>query len=132
MAERQVILLGLMAAVAAPAAASTHAQGDAHVIRRERGDVLAVDGKPWESRADERRSEYVAPYRGWRYRALRTGHRLRAGFYGPRYVVANPGRLPAARRDQRWIRYGDDLLLVNIRNGRVLRVVSGGYRQANK
>jgi Ni/Co efflux regulator RcnB len=71
----------------------------------------------------------VAPYRDWRYSTVRPGYQLRPGFSGQRHVVANPGhyRLRAAVRNQRWIRYGNDLLLVNARNGRVLQVVRNRY-----
>ncbi len=82
-----------------------------------------------EDRQDRRRSQYVAPYRDWRYSAVRPGFQLRAAFYDTRYYVANPGqyRLRPAARFQRWIRYGNDLLLVNVRNGRVVQVVSNRY-----
>jgi Ni/Co efflux regulator RcnB len=41
----------------------------------------------------------------------------------------NPGqyRLRPGARNQRWIRYGNDLLLVNVRNGRVLQAVRSRY-----
>lgn len=75
------------------------------------------------------RVAYVAPYRNWAYHRVRTGHQLRRAFYGPRYVITDYGyyRLRAPARYQRWIRYGDDLLLVNIRTGRVLQVLPGRY-----
>ena len=75
------------------------------------------------------RVAYVAPYRNWAYHRVRTGYQLRRAFYGPRYVVTDYGyyRLRAPARYQRWVRYGDDLLLVNIRTGRVLEVLPGRY-----
>ena len=36
-------------------------------------------------------------------------------------------RLRPAARNQQWVRYGGDLLLVNTRNGRVLQVVRNRY-----
>jgi Ni/Co efflux regulator RcnB len=58
------------------------------------------------------------------------GYQLRPAFYGSRYY-ANDYRRFGARQPgkfQQWIRYGDDLLLVNVRNGRVLQVVRNVYR----
>jgi Ni/Co efflux regulator RcnB len=168
---RKIILLGLMAAIAIPAAATAQSRGE---IRRDRDDVREQrdDLRDAQERGDrrdmreereelrdarqelredqrdrrdeyrdnrdrrdeyrdnrDRRSQYVAPYRGWRYGAVRPGFQLRPGFYGPRYQINNPGhyRLRAGTRNQRWIRYGNDLLLVNVRNGRVLQVVSNRY-----
>jgi Ni/Co efflux regulator RcnB len=72
---------------------------------------------------------YVAPRRDWRYRRVAVGYRLGPEFYGPRYYVSNYGLygLRAPGRHLRWIRYGDDLLLVNVRTGRVLEVRPGLY-----
>ena len=147
---RKLILLGLMAAVAAPTAASAQSRaeirhdrrevreqrqdlrdarrfGDRQDIRRERRDVREARRELREDRQDRR--QYVAPYRNWSYSTLRPGYQLRSRFYSSRYVVANPGyyRLRPATGFQRWIRYGDDLLLVNIRTGRVLQVVRNRY-----
>ena len=36
-------------------------------------------------------------------------------------------QLRAPGHYQRWVRYGDDLLLVNLRTGRVLQVVHNRY-----
>ena len=149
---RKFILLGLMAAVAAPTAApaqsrreiqrdreevreerrdleDARARGDRREIRRERRDLQEAREELREDRADRRRSRYVAPYRGWRYNAVTPGYRLRPGFYGTRYVITNPGRyrLAPAYGNRRWIRYGNDLVLVNIRNGRVLQVIRNRY-----
>lgn len=150
---RKLILFGLMAAVALPSV--SHAQssgeirrdrqevreqredvrdarqrGDRHDIREEREELREARQELREDRQDRRRSQYVAPYRDWRYSTLRPGSQLRSGFYtSSRYFVTDLGqyRLRPAARNQRWIRYGDDLLLVNVRNGRVLQVVRNRY-----
>ena len=77
----------------------------------------------------DRRAQYVAPYGGWTYRTISPGYQLRPGFFGQRYVVSNYGhyQLRAPGRFQRWVRYGDDLVLVNVRNGRVLQVIRNRY-----
>ena len=53
----------------------------------------------------------------------------REGMTFSRYFVTDYGGygIRAPGRYQRWIRYGDDLLLVNVRNGRVVRILPGGY-----
>ena len=80
----------------------------------------------------ENEGRYVAPVRNWTYRPLARGQRLRPPFYAPRYVIAHPaGRgLPAAQGTRRWIRYGDDAVLVDVMNGRVAKVVRKGFRKA--
>lgn len=113
-------------------------RGDRDDIREEREDLREAreelredlqDRRRSQYRQDHRRSQYVAPYRDWRYSTVRPGFQLRAAFYGTRYYVANPGqyRLRPAARFQRWIRYGNDLVLVNVRSGRVLQVVRNRY-----
>ena len=143
---RRTILIGLMAMTAIPAAtvpaaasAQTHRElrsdrqelredrrsgESAREIRRDRREV-ARDRR--EVRRDRR--AYVAPYRGWTYRSVTPGYRLQRGFYGSRYTISNYGtyRLRAPGINRRWVRYGDDLLLVNIRNGRVIQVIRNRY-----
>lgn len=147
---RKLILLGLMAATAVPSVATAQSRaeirqdrrevreerqelqdarryGDRRDVRNERRDLQEARQELREDRRDRR--QYVAPYSGWRYRTVQPGFQLRSGFYGSRYVIANPShyRLRPAVGNQRWIRYGDDLLLVNVRNGRVLQVVRNRY-----
>lgn len=125
MHKREFILLGVVAtAFAAPVQAAR--PPDAHVVRPYRGDILEIrDGV-----TAPRPATYVAPYRGWTYSAPRVGQRLRPGFWNARYVVAGPRGVPAARGSRKWIRYGDDLLLIDARDGRVKRVVDKGYLKA--
>lgn len=143
---RKWILLAAMAAVAVPTAASAQRQHDVRrdriELRKDRHDVRqdrrAVRSDRRDVRADRRdlrqdrravhrnRSAYVAPVRNWSYRRVGVGYRLQPAFYGSRYYINDYGtyHLQAPRgRWLRWIRYGDDLLLVNIRTGRVLDVV---------
>ncbi|MBD58580.1 MAG: hypothetical protein CL808_00450 [Citromicrobium sp.] len=71
-----------------------------------------------------RRGAYVAP-RGHYYRPVRVGNILRANvFWGQRYWIdPYDYYLPTPRYGyQRWIRYGNDVLLIDTRNGRVLVV----------
>lgn len=112
-----------VALVPLPASASVQRGPDAHVVRQPRGDVLVV-------RKPTAPVPYSAPKAGWTYKPLRAGQRVEPPFYASRYVVAAPPGFTPARAPRRWVRYGDDLLLVNTRDGRVDRVVRGGYRLA--
>lgn len=152
---RKFILLAALAAIAMPStalAAQPHrgdrveVRHDRHEVRRDRREVRRDRNRHQvrEARRDRRELRrdvrhdrrhyrrhhaYVSPYRGWRYRPVSIGFRLRPAFYGPRYYIGDYGYygLRAPGRWQRWIRYGNDLLLVNVRTGRVLRVIHYRY-----
>ncbi|MCA1748204.1 MAG: RcnB family protein [Sphingomonadales bacterium] len=68
---------------------------------------------------------YYAPYRGHRYSRLSIGIHLGSGFFGSRYLISDPWRyrLPPHRGYLRWIRYYDDVLLVDTRSGYVVDVI---------
>lgn len=105
--------------------------GDRDDVREERRDVREArreyreDWREYrrEHRDIYRRPAYVGP-RGYAYRPVAPGYRLAPAYYGRRYVIANPWRyrLPEVHGNRRWVRYGNDVALVNIRNGRVLEV----------
>ena len=73
-----------------------------------------------------RQGRYTAP-RGYAYRQVRVGVNLNPAFYSSRYWIGDPYkyRLPRAERGTRYVRYGNDVLLINARTGRVLRVYGG-------
>lgn len=106
--------------------------GDRGDIRAERRDVREARREYREDWRDYRRSNqavfrqgrYVGPVRGWQYRPVTVGYRLQPAFYGQRYVIADPYRyrLPRASGVNRWVRYGNDVVLVNGRTGRVVQV----------
>jgi Ni/Co efflux regulator RcnB len=140
---RKLILLAAMAAISVPGAAIAQRQDrrdrvevrtDRQEVRRDRRELrrdrrdLRRDRR--DVRRDRRRVAYAAPYRNWRYHRVNVGFQLRPVFYSPRYYINDYGayhlRAPH-HRWLRWIRYGDDLLLVNIRTGRVLDVVHYRY-----
>ncbi|WP_136162426.1 RcnB family protein [Sphingomonas flavalba] len=101
-------------------------------VREQRRDVRDARREYREDWQDYRRTNrnafrrpaYAAPVRGWRYRPVTVGYSLPRAFYGQRYLIGNPGayRLGAPRAGTRWVRYGNDVLLVNTRTGRVLTV----------
>ena len=68
---------------------------------------------------------YVGP-RGWTYRRYRAGVRISPIFYRQRYWIADPWRyrLPYASGYTRWVRYGDDVLLIDTRRGIILDVIN--------
>lgn len=127
-------LFVLIATIAVPASASAQSgrerPPESHDLRRDGGDVVEVREASAVIHPNHRSRPYAAPYRGWRYRAMRPGDRLRPGFYRARYTIVDPARygLAPARGDRRWIRYGEDLLLVNVRTGQVVRAIPNGYR----
>ena len=148
---RKFILFGLTAALVVPVAVSAQTSeirrdeakvevqndqlqravesGNLKDIEEEARDARKAGQELREDRDDFARNQYVAPYRNWTYSAVTPGAKLRSRFYGRRYAVAHPDgyALRAAGRNQRWVRYGNDLLLVNTRNGRVVEVASGRF-----
>lgn len=106
-------------------------EGDRHDVRDARHDLREARKEHREDWRDYRRDHrdayrqpaYVGP-RGFRYRPVVIGHRFDPVYYGGRYVITDPGRyrLPVAVGPRRWVRYGNDVVLVNIRTGRVVEV----------
>lgn len=72
-----------------------------------------------------RPGRYYAPYRNHHYSRISIGFSLGGGYYGSRYWINDPWRyrLPSAYGSYRWVRYYDDVLLVDIRNGHVVDVI---------
>ena len=103
-------------------------RNDVREERRELRDARREHREDWREYRDRNRQtfnrgRYVGP-RGYHYRPVTIGHRFTPAYYGRQYIIGNPGkyRLPAAGDPRRWVRYGDDVVLVNIRTGRVLQV----------
>lgn len=116
--------------------------GDRRDIRRERRDVREARQELREDRRDYRQGEWRgyrnsnrAIYRrgNWRspyrYTAFRPGVSIARGYYAPRYYVNDwyRYRLPRPGRHLRWVRHYDDVLLINIRTGRIVDVQRGFY-----
>jgi len=103
--------------------------GDPREIREQRRDVadarreLREDWRDYrQSHRDVyRRGAYAGP-RGYAYRPVAPGYRFAPGYYQSRYWINDPWtyRLRRVAGGQRWIRYGNDVVLVNTRNGRVI------------
>lgn len=72
-----------------------------------------------------RLGSYYAPYRSYSYRRLSIGFYLDSLFFSSRYWIADPWayRLPPADGPYRWVRYYDDVLLVDIYSGEVVDVI---------
>lgn len=122
------------------------ATGDRHDIREERRDVrdarqeLREDvndrnrrwaRNDWQRYRDSNRAYFArghwnAPFR---YNNFRVGVRIAPVYYGSRYYIADPWRyhLPPAGFGQRWVRHYNDVLLVDVRRGRVIDVIRNFY-----
>ncbi len=68
---------------------------------------------------------YFAPYRSHRYDRLSIGFYLDSLFFQPRFFINDPWayRLPPAYGPYQWVRYYDDVLLVDIYSGEVVDVI---------
>jgi len=105
--------------------------GDRQDVREAREDLRDARHEAREDWRDYRkahrdvyrRSAYVGP-RGYAYRPIAPGHRFERHYYSSRYVIADPYRyrLPRPGGWNRWVRYGNDVVLVNTRTGRVVEV----------
>lgn len=105
--------------------------GDRKDIREERREYqdarrdLRDSKRDW--RRDQRYSHYRAPFR---YQAFRVGTTLRPAYYAPAYRLNYDSRwgVPRAGRNLVYVRHYNDLLLVNARSGRVMRVYHNHFR----
>lgn len=72
-----------------------------------------------------RLGRYYSPYRNYSYRRLSIGFTLDNLFFGSRYWINDPWqyRLPDVYGPYRWVRYYDDVLLVNTYTGEVVDVI---------
>ena len=99
--------------------------GDRDDVRDERRDVrnarqeLREDRRDWDQ--ESRYQNYRAPFR---YQQFRVGATLRSNYYAPAYRPSYDSRwgVPRAGRNLTYVRHYNDLLLVNERNGRVVKV----------
>lgn len=146
--KTKFLTVGLIAALMVPAAASAQTRGEVHEsrqdlreeqrelrqaqrygdrddVRDERRDVrdarqeLREDRRDW--RQESRYQNYRAPFR---YQQFRVGATLRSNYYAPAYRPTWDSRwgVPRAGRNLTYVRHYNDLLLVNERNGRVVKV----------
>lgn len=80
----------------------------------------------WRSYRDRDRARfhigiYIDPF-GWNYRDWDIGWRLPSRYYASTYWIRDPWmyRLPNVYGPYRWIRYHQDVLLIDLRDGRVV------------
>lgn len=75
-----------------------------------------------------RREAYRGP-RGYRYRPISVGYRFAPAYYSRGYWINNYDyyRLPPPGHGRRWVRYGNDVVLINISNGITIRVLNGFF-----
>ena len=89
------------------------------------------DWQGWRTRNEAafRLPAYAAPYPDSGYARPALGARLRGGYYDIDYWVAAPERyrLPAPPAQSEWIRYYDDVLLVDFSTGRVTDAIHGFF-----
>lgn len=107
--------------------------GDRRDVRDAREDLREARQENREDWRDYRARNRTVYARGnWRapftYQRFREGAQLRPAYYSSRYYInARRYHLPPVSGVNRWVRHYDDALLVNTRNGRVVRVINGFY-----
>jgi Nickel/cobalt transporter regulator len=80
----------------------------------------------FSNRSVFRQSRYYDPFGSrYGYQRFSIGIRLGSSYYNDRYWISDPFayRLPYADGPYRWVRYYDDVLLVDLRNGAVVDVI---------
>ncbi len=94
--------------------------------RRDWRNDRRYDWRHWrnEHREHYRAPRYAAP-RYHNYHRWSIGIRVDPWFYGNRYWISDPWqyRLPPAYGPYRWVRYYDDVMLVDTRTGRIVDII---------
>jgi Ni/Co efflux regulator RcnB len=142
---RKLLLAALAATVLVPTGAYAQSAREVRHDQREVNRDIR-NGRYHEAREDQRelredwrdyrrthrrvytRPAYVAP-RGYRYRPVAVGAVLNRLFWTPNYRIGNYAtyRLPYPGRNRAWVRYGNDVVLINTRNGRVITVYNNFF-----
>lgn len=83
----------------------------------------------WQNYRNHNRHIYRLPryqaHHGYNYRRWYPGHRFNSFFYSSSYWINDPFyyRLPPAYGPYRWIRYFDDVVLVDTRDGEIIDII---------
>ncbi|MBT2186197.1 RcnB family protein [Sphingobium nicotianae] len=134
--KKNLILASLAALALVPSTAMAQPdRHDRHDVREARRDVREAqrdlrDAK-WDYRHEVRDYNRTHPWNArFRYQRFTVGARIQPAYFGNRYVITDYGRFRWARPgvNQRWVRHFDDALLVNVRTGRVVKVVYNAFR----
>ncbi len=107
-----------------------HRYGTAREVHREKRDLRQAKKEYRSDRRDYRADRhYAAPRATFRYHRFNAGTRLNSTYYAPRYRVAYNSRwgVPRAGRNLTYVRHYNDLLLVNVRSGVVVRAYQNFY-----
>ena len=126
---RNLIVAGLMATSLLPAAAQAQYgysgidRGEARELRRDRADIRDERNDLRDARR-EYRQDYRDARRDYGRRDWGGGWRAPRSYYEPRHHIGDWHGYGYARpySYQRWVRHGRDALLIDIRNGYVIRV----------
>ena len=105
--------------------------GDRHAVRDARSDLHDAKKEYREDKRDWRRDARYQNYRApFRYQPFRVGQVLRPTYYAPAYRPAWDSRwgVPRAGAGLTYVRHYDDLLLVNVRTGKVVKVYRNEFR----
>lgn len=137
---KKLILASLAALALVPSSAMAQSYGE---LRHDRRDIREARQDVREAKQDvrEARREYrddlrdynrAHPWRAapFKYQRFQPGYRITPAFYGRNYVINDYRRFhwAAPKANERWVRHYDDALLVNIRTGRVVKVVHNVFR----
>ena len=102
-------------------------RGDRRDWNRDWRNDRRYDWRSWRNsnRNIFRGSRYYSPYRDWSYNRFSIGVFLEPLFYSRNYWIGDPWqyRLPPAYPGTQWVRYYNDVLLVDVYSGEVLDVI---------
>jgi hypothetical protein len=100
-----------------------------------RGDWRGDNRYNWRGWRDHNRQLFRAPRYipprgyGWGYRSFGVGYVLDSFLFAPNYWISDPWeyRLPPVYGPYRWVRYYNDVLLVDIETGEVVDVIQNFF-----
>lgn len=112
--------------------------------QRDQGDVRRPTVEPkrdiqpprhearWEYGREVRDYNRANPWRSapFKYQRFKSGSSIRPAYFARPYVIHDFQRFrwAAPKVNERWVRHYDDALLVNVRSGRVVKVVQNAFR----
>ncbi|PKP96934.1 MAG: hypothetical protein CVT74_15585 [Alphaproteobacteria bacterium HGW-Alphaproteobacteria-13] len=134
--KSKFLTIGVIAAMMIPAAAQAapqtrHAAYDRPAIGKTQPQArdMRHDSRsnPNDWRRDTRYQSFRAPFA---YQSFRAGSSIRSNYYAPAYRLNYDNRwsVPRAGKNMTYVRHYNDLLLVNVRTGKVVKVYRNQFR----